>query len=382
MGDRVLNASNSADPASVVSTWAHKKSNGDVQVMVINKSTTSKTVAVSFTGFNPTGKTVQIDELRSSNGSATSWDVYYNGTLNPSPATANLPGSSSTTATGTTFNRTVPGVSITVLNFINGTGSTTPTFTTSATPAPIHVVGGTATTITLSVTCNSGSLSSGVVDLEIYNASGARVAQQYWTGQSFTTGQNRTYTYNWTAPAPTGTYYIKGAVFSSDWSAMYHWNDNAGTANVVAQAIRRNSGGSASGWFAADANFSGGTTASTTATITTSGVIGPAPTAVYQTERWGAHTYTITGLAANSSHTIRLHFAEIYWTAANQRKFHVNINGTRVLTDLDIFAAAGGANRAHVRQFTATSNASGQISIQFLRGAVNEPKISGIEVIR
>src|SRR5688500_4815308 len=101
MGDRVLNASNSADPASVVSTWAHKKSNGDVQVMIVNQATTSKTVAISFTGFNPTGRTVQIDELRSSNGSTTSFDVYMNGTLNPTPATANLPGPTTATSSGT-----------------------------------------------------------------------------------------------------------------------------------------------------------------------------------------------------------------------------------------------------------------------------------------
>lgn len=383
MGDRVLNASNSADPAAVVSTWAHKKSNGDVQVMVINKSTTSKTVAVSFTGFNPTGKTVQIDELRSSNGSSGSFDVYYNGTLNPTPATADLPGSSSTTSSGTTFNRTVPGVSITVLNFINGGGGGgNPTFTTAAVPAPGNVVKSTSTTITLTVNNTAGSLTGGVVDLEIYNSAGSRVAQNFWSGQAFTTGQSRTYTYNWTAPATTGTYYIKAAVFNSDWSTLYHWNDNAGTALVVNAATRRNSGGAASGWFAADANFSGGSTSSTTATITTTGVADPAPAAVYQTERYGAHTYTITGLTANTSHNVRLHFAEIYWNAANQRKFHVNINGTRVLTDLDVFAAAGGKNRAHMRQFTATSNGSGQITIQFLNGAIDQAKISGIEVIR
>jgi hypothetical protein len=383
MGDRVLNVGNTADPNAVVSSWAHKKSNGDVQVMVINKATSSKSVTVQFTSFNPTGRTVQIDELRSSNGSATSWDVYYNGVLNPQPATANLPGSSSATVGGTTYTRTVPGISVTVLNFIAGSGGGgTPVFTTSATPAPANVVGGATSTITVSVTCTSGSLTDGVVDLEIYNSGGSRVAQGFWTGQSFTTGQNRTYTYNWTAPTATGNYALKTAVFTSGWASLLHWNDNGGTAKVVAQAVRRNSGGSASGWFAADANFSGGNTASTTAAISTSGVSDPAPAAVYQTERWGAHTYTITGLAANASHTVRLHFAEIYWNGANQRKFHVNINGTRVLTDFDVFAAAGAKNKAHVRQFTATSNGSGQITIQFLVGAIDQPKISGIEVIR
>jgi Malectin domain len=163
---------------------------------------------------------------------------------------------------------------------------------------------------------------------------------------------------------------------------LLHWNDNAGRAQVVNQAERRNSGGPAVNWFAADANFSGGNTASTTATIVTTGVSDPAPMAAYQTERWGAFTYTIAGLTANTSHTVRLHFAEVYWNAANQRKFHVNINGTRVLTDFDVYAAAGGKNKAHVRQFTATSNSSGQITVQYLQGSVDWPKSSGIEVIR
>jgi hypothetical protein len=380
MGDRVLNVSGAADPSNVVSAWAHKRSNGDVQVMIINKATTSRSVGVSFTGFNAAGKTVRITELRSSNGSATSWDTYYNGVLNPQPATADLPADSSTTSSGATFTRTVPGISATVLDFINT--STTPTFTTTATPAPANVVKSTTTTITLSVTCTAGSLTDGVVDLEIYNAGGTRVAQQYWTAQSFSSGQTRTYTYTWTAPATVGTYYIKGAVFTSGWATLLHWNDNAGTVKVVDQAVRRNSGGAAAGWFAADANFSGGNTSSTTAAINMSGVTDPAPQAVYQSERWGACTYTITGLAASASHTVRLHLAEIYWSGANQRKFHVNINGTRVLTDFDVFATAGAKNKAIVRQFTATSNGSGQITIQFLVGAVDQPKISGIEVIR
>jgi hypothetical protein len=381
MGDRVLNLSNNSDPANVISAWSHKKSNGDVQVMIINKATVAKSVDVGFTGFNAAGKTVRITELRSSNGSGTSWDIYYNGVFNPTPATGDLPGDTSTTSSGSTFNRSVPAVSVTVLNFINS-GGAPPTFTTTATPAPANVVKGATTTITLSVTCSGGSLTGGIVDLEIYNAAGAKLSQQYWTGQDFTSGQNRTYTYTWTAPTTAGTYYIKGAVFTSGWASLLHWNDNAGTVAVVNQAVRLNSGGSATGWFAADGSFSGGNTASTTAAISVSGVSDPAPAAVYQTERWGACTYTIGGLAANASHTVRLHFAEIYWNGANQRKFHVNINGTRVLTDYDIFAVTGAKNKAIVRQFTATSNGSGQITVQFLVGSNDQPKISGIEVIR
>ncbi len=141
-----------------------------------------------------------------------------------------------------------------------------------------------------------------------------------------------------------------------------------------------NSGGGAAGGFIADAYFSGGGTASTANAITTTGVTNPAPLAVYQTERAGALTYTIPGFVAGSSHTVRLHFAEFYFTGTGQRVFNVAINGTTVLSNYDIVAAAGGANRAVVPSFTTTANASGQIVVQFTGGSADQPKISGIEV--
>jgi len=36
---------------------------------------------------------------------------------------------------------------------------------------------------------------------------------------------------------------------------------------------------------------------------------------VYQSERYGSSTYTFPGLTASAQYTVRLHFAEIYWTA-------------------------------------------------------------------
>ena len=57
------------------------------------------------------------------------------------------------------------------------------------------------------------------------------------------------------------------------------------------------------------------------------------------------------------------------------------INGTQVLTNFDVFAAAGGENIAIVKSFTATANASGQVTVQFTTGAADLPKISGIAVI-
>ena len=86
---------------------------------------------------------------------------------------------------------------------------------------------------------------------------------------------------------------------------------------------------------------------------------------VYQTARVGTVTYTIPGFTAGASHTVRLHFAETFWTAANSRVFNVSINGTQVLTNFDIFATAGAQNKAVIEQFTANANSSGQYVITF-----------------
>ena len=146
------------------------------------------------------------------------------------------------------------------------------------------------------------------------------------------------------------------------------------------QPLQINGGGSASGAWAADEDYSGGSLGSTGATINTSKVGNPAPQAVYQTERVGSFTYTIPGLTAGVGYTVNLHFAEIYWTAAGQRLFNVAINGATVLTNFDIFATAGGENIAIVETFAATATSSGTIVIQFTNGNADLAKISGIQV--
>jgi hypothetical protein len=143
--------------------------------------------------------------------------------------------------------------------------------------------------------------------------------------------------------------------------------------------IQIDSGGAASGAWVADTDFTGGTAVTTTNTITTTGVTNPAPQAVYQSNRYNAPTYTIGGLTAGTSYTVRLHFAETYWTAAGQREFNVSINGAQVLTNFDIFKTAGGENIANMQQFTATANSSGQIVITSTN-VVDNAQFNGIEV--
>jgi len=147
-----------------------------------------------------------------------------------------------------------------------------------------------------------------------------------------------------------------------------------------------NSGGPAVSPFVADEDFTGGTTIDHANTINTSKVTNPAPAAVYQSGRdttavgpGTTFTYTIGGFTAGSSHTVRLHFCETYFTAAGKRTFNVSINGTQVLTDFDIFATAGGQNIANIQQFTEAANASGQYVILFT-SEVNNALISGIEI--
>jgi hypothetical protein len=146
-------------------------------------------------------------------------------------------------------------------------------------------------------------------------------------------------------------------------------------------AISVNAGGSASSSFVADAYYSGGSTYSTTRAIDTSLLTGTAPPqAVLQTERYGEFSYTIPNLTVGSAQTVTLYFAEIYWTASGRRTFSVSINDTAVLNGFDIYAEAGGANKAVARTFNTTANSSGQVVVKFTRNGADQPKVSGITV--
>jgi fibronectin type 3 domain-containing protein len=176
----------------------------------------------------------------------------------------------------------------------------------------------------------------------------------------------------------TAYYYVVSATNSFGESA-----DSAeGGATLGSYSIAVNSGGSAVSPFIADANVSGGTVAAPAGSaIDTTGVTNPAPQAVYQTERYNTFTYTFGSLATGTAYKVRLHFAEYYFNGANMRKFNVTINGTKVLTNYDIFVAAGGQNKAVVDEYMVTPNGSGQIIIAYTVGTVDLPKSSGIEII-
>ena len=112
-------------------------------------------------------------------------------------------------------------------------------------------------------------------------------------------------------------------------------------------------GGGAAGEFAADTLASDEQTYAVTEPITRSAA-DAAPESVYQHERYGIDVmYSIAASAppAGKSYTVRLHFAELYDDGAGKRIQEVIINGKVVLPNLDVFAEAGGKDKALIKEF-------------------------------
>ena len=142
-------------------------------------------------------------------------------------------------------------------------------------------------------------------------------------------------------------------------------------------SLKVNCGGSAvTGGWVADTGYSGGTAKSTTSAIANAT---NAPQAVYQTRRYAPTlTYSFPSVP-DGTYTIRLHFAELYCSAAGQRRFNVSIEGQTRLADFDIYQAAGGKNRAVVRTFENVA-VSGGLQIQGV-ASVDGAQFNGIEIV-
>ena len=86
-------------------------------------------------------------------------------------------------------------------------------------------------------------------------------------------------------------------------------------------------------------------------------------------------------LTPGASYTVRLHFAETYFTTLGQRLVDIAINGTTVLSNFDVATAAGAVNKALVEQFTVPADTSGNITIT-LTTVSNFPLINGVEILK
>jgi serine/threonine protein kinase len=152
-------------------------------------------------------------------------------------------------------------------------------------------------------------------------------------------------------------------------------------------SIRIDSGGSGAGSFVGDEDFSDITPGrpsrasnDSSSVIDTRSIRNPAPESVYQSNRVGDCLYTISHLTPGASYAVRLHFAETYWTQPGKRTFNVLLNARLVLHNFDIFATAGGENKAVVEQFVVPTDSTGTITIQFMTVKDNA-QINAIEVL-
>jgi glucose/arabinose dehydrogenase len=147
--------------------------------------------------------------------------------------------------------------------------------------------------------------------------------------------------------------------------------DTAGQA-----AIRIRAGGGAfkdslGNQWSGDAFFKGGSFFSVT-----NPVKGTPDTALYQSERFGNFGYRIP--VRNGLYILRLHFAELWHKNPSERIFHVNAEGTTVLSNLDLYKNAGLLNAwiwsGNIRV------SDGSLDLDFLPVKEN-PKVAAIEVL-
>ena len=330
--------------------------------------------------------------------SISSYSVYRSTTSGFTPGAANLIASG---VTGTTYSSTGLSASTTYYYVVEAvdtdgisaasaqasaeTGPSPSCSNVSSAPAGLTATDSSSSAIGLSWTAVTPPANCNISSYTVYGS----------TTSGFTPSSS-----NLVASGVTGTTYSStGLTASTTYYYVIEAVDADGTSPASAQATattqapnsdfvaiacggpaESNSGGGDYS-FVADEDFSGGGDNSpVTATINlTQPGVNAAPVGVYQHGRAGASTYTIPGLTAGSQHTVLLHFAETYFSAAGDREFNVAINGTTVLTNLDIYATVG-KNAALLETFTATANSSGQIVIAFTAGAANQPLVMGIEI--
>ena len=381
----------SASPISDISSWGG--SSGSCSAIpsaptgVTTSGATSSSLNVSWTAVTPPA-----------NCSISSYSVYRSTVSGFTPSSSNLIASS---VTGTSYSNTGLAASTTYYYVIEAvdakgtSGSSAQASGTTSGGASCAAVPSAPTGLTAAATSSSAiGLNWTAVTppanctISSYTVYGGTTANPTTVIASGVTGASYT---NSGLAASTTYYYLVKAVDSYGASAASaQASAKTQAASTGASVVSINAGGAAvsnSGGgdnsFVADEDYVGGATYSVTHTITIPASIAStaAPAAVYQTAREQATTYTIPGLTSGSSYTVRLHFAELYFTAAASREFNVAINGTTVLTNFDIYKTAGAAYTAVVENFTATANSSGQIVIAFTNGAVNVPEVEGIEVL-
>lgn len=127
-----------------------------------------------------------------------------------------------------------PGYDTLKLGYSDG-GSPTPLTFSLASVSITPTSGGAGSTFALTAAIKASAAGNALVDVEVYNASGTKVFQNFVSNQSFTAGQTRSFTFNWATAAnqAAGQYSLSVGVFNNDWSTNYLWAANAGVITVT-----------------------------------------------------------------------------------------------------------------------------------------------------
>lgn len=134
----------------------------------------------------------------------------------------------------------------------------------------------------------------------------------------------------------------------------------AGTAGLAVAAA-----GGATGRFVAPYGFIGGQEGGAGNAVDVRGIQAPAPQEVYQKERWGTFTWMASSLVPRGEYKVRLHFAELFYNQPGQRVFNMFVGGVPILNHFDVLKAAGGRDKALVREFTARADGLGRLTLSF-----------------
>jgi hypothetical protein len=124
--------------------------------------------------------------------------------------------------------------------------------------------------------------------------------------------------------------------------------------------------------YQADTRFSGGKTYTTSAAIA-----GTPDTPLYQSERYGNFSYSIP--VPSGDYLVTLKFAEIYWTQVGRRVFNVLVQGTTVLSNLDLVARVG--PKAAYDVSVPAHVTTGPLTLTF-QTVIDSAKVSAIVVVR
>lgn len=337
-----------SDASTTLSAYAARATNGNIQVFIVNKTNAARTEDINLSNFaGLTGKAVKVYELRGATGSITDDTVIYNGVTNPTvttttPLPAPLDGG---TVSGTTYSRTVPAYSLTMLEFQVNNANLTPVARISS-PADTGTVENNGP-IVVSADAFASGTGNTLSKVEFY-------ANSTLIGTA-TTGSNNSWAISWSG-ATAGSYSITAKAYSTNGTTSTSAPVSVtvvargGTAVAVPgiiQAETYNTGGQYIAFRDLDGSSPQTGSASGVTYLTT---IHNAEYDKYSITVGTAGTYAITARVANSG---------------AGGKFHFNIDGVNVTGSMTV-PNTGGATTWYTIGKNGISLSAGAHTMQFV----------------